>query len=154
MLARRPRRLGRVAWIALAAALAVSTVVVAGGTRWFDQFTPGGHCAAAPACASDWAQVALLNDQTRDVAAVNVLVQPGLSASRLLAIAVEAAAQQRSHRVIVYVLNDLPVGTMDAGFAAMPSDDGVPAPLPPAALRPFLALTYDRGPNGAVEIWP
>jgi hypothetical protein len=152
---RRHVRLRLIAWIAVAAALTVTVGVVAGGPQWFEQFAPITNCATGDlACGSDSAQVAILVDKTTDVTAVNILVKRGLSRARLTAIAAEAAAQQKAHRVIVYLLKDLPVGPMTAGFAAMPTDDAASPPPPLAVLRPFLLLTYDRGPSGATELWP
>lgn len=151
---RRPRR--RVAvWVAVAAALSISAVAIAGGSGWFRQFVPATNCAARePACAADFAQVGIIVDHTTDVTAVNVLVNGDLSQARLREIAAATAAAQPTHRTIVYLLRDLPAGAMNANFSKLPDDEAAAAPPPPAALRPFLVLTYDVGPKGATEITP
>lgn len=152
---RSPFRLQFAVWIAVAAALTVTAGVVAAGSGWFDQFVPSANCAVnEPACGAESAQVAIIVDTTTDVTALEILVKPGLSQSRLREIAAAAAAQQKAHRVIVYVLKDLPAGAMSAGFGQLPADDAAAAPPPSLEVQPFLMLTYDRGPNGAVEIWP
>jgi hypothetical protein len=152
---RRPTRRRVAVWLALAAALSISAGVVAGGSGWFNQFAPSVNCAQGePTCGSDAAQVGIIVDHTSDVTAVNVLVKDGLSRVRLREIAVATAAQQTTHRTIVYLLRDLPSGSMNANFSALPPDDATAAPLPPVALRPFLVLTYDVGPKGATETLP
>jgi hypothetical protein len=152
---RRPARRRIAVWLALAAALTISAGVVAGGSGWFNQFVPSANCAQGePACGADAAQVGIIVDHTTDVTAVNVLVKNGLSKARLREIAVGKASEQTTHRAIVYLFRDLPSGALNANFSKLPPDDAMGAPLPPSALRPFLVLTYDVGPDGATEILP
>ena len=135
--------------------LMAASGVVAAANGWFEQFVPGGDCASLePACGADFAQVGLLVDQTTGVTAVNILIKPGLADARVAEIAEDVAAEHRTQRTIVYVLEDLPTGPMSAGFASLPADDNAAPPLPPAELVPYLRLTYDLGPTGDQLIWP
>jgi len=151
---RRPGRL----WLA---GLVAAALVLAGGTaiaathNWFAQFVPENACITGdPSCGADYHQVAIVINHVTDVVALNVLVKPNLGHERLSAIAAGVAAQQHARRVIVYLLDDLPQGPMVAGFPEIPADLAVPPPPPLAELVPYLRLTYDSGPEGAVSIWP
>ncbi len=150
----RSRRMWLVGMVA-AIILVASGTVVAATNNWFAAFVPSNACVTNdPSCGADFHQVGIIVDHESDIVAVNVLVKPGLTRERLRAIAVGVAAQQRARRVIVYVLDDLPPGPMIAGFPELPADVAVSPPPPLAALVPYLRLTYDSGPGGAVSIWP
>lgn len=151
---RRPRGLWLAGMVA-AVILVVGGTAFAGTQNWFAHFFPSNACVTGdPSCGADYHQVGMVADHVTNLVALNVLVKPNLSHDRLAAIASDLAAQQHASRVIVYLLGNLPQGPEVAGFLAMPEDPAEPAPPPLAALAPYLQLTYDVGPGGAVFIWP
>jgi hypothetical protein len=141
--------------LAIAAILFVSAGAVAATNGWFNVLQPNGECSKGdPMCGSDYTQVAISVNHVSNVTMVDVLVKKGLSRERLGEIAAEVAKKNPNHRVIVYLLDDLPPGPMDAGFAGTPADDSAPALAPPAKLTPNWVLTYDVGPAGVRETHP
>jgi hypothetical protein len=141
--------------LAVAAVLLVSAGAVAATTGWFNVLQPNGECSKGdPTCGSDYTQASIAVNHVSNVTMVDVLVKKGLSQARLGQIAAEVAKKNADHRVIVYLLDDLPPGPMDAGFAGTPADDSAPALAPPASLTPYWVLTYDLGTSGVRETHP
>ena len=141
--------------LAFAAVLFVSAGAFAATTGWFNVLQPNGECSKGDlTCGSDYTQAAISVNHVSNVTMVDVLVKKGLSKARLGQIAAEVAKKNANHRVIVYLLDDLPAGPMDAGFTGSPADDAEPALAPPARLTPYWVLTYDLGPNGVRETHP
>ena len=141
--------------LAIAAVFLVSAGAFAATSGWFNVLQPGGECSGGDrTCGSDYTQAAISVNHVSNVTMVDVLVKKGLSEARLSEIAAEVAQTNADHRVIVYLLDDLPPGPMDAGFAGTPADDSAPALAPPANLMPYWVLTYDVGPSGVRETHP
>jgi len=141
--------------VAIAAILVLSAGAVATTNGWFNTLMPNGECFTDDQmCGSDYTQAAISVNHVSNVTMVDVLVKTGLSQARLHEIAVEVAGKNADHRVIVYLLDDLPPAPMAAGFAGTPADDSAPALAPPANLTPYWVLTYDAGPSGVRETRP
>jgi hypothetical protein len=141
--------------LAIAAVLVVSIGSVAAVGGWFNTLQPKGECLQGDmTCGPDYTQASIKVDHVTDTTMVNILVKPGLSSGRLTEIAALVVERNPNHRVIVYLLSDLPSGAMDAGFAAGPADDAALAPPPPANLVPYWLLTYDDGPSGVRTTHP